>query len=65
MANKFKQLFCEHVWKRTDRELLDEYDVVIEDKTYWAVKEWGLTYVCIKCGKTEVKMRKERTYPRQ
>lgn len=59
MANKFKQIFCEHIWKRLKREQLDAYQVSWRGVAFQDVKTWVLEYRCVKCGKIRFEEYKE------
>jgi hypothetical protein len=55
----FKKIFCNHIWKETNRELLEEW----RERSWilWKIyHSWGVTQRCIKCEKFRIL--EERTW---
>ena len=57
----FKQLFCNHIWKETKKDLLrKEYKMpldVLRTYTYWASYQ-----ECLFCGKKRIKQEHDWNY---
>jgi hypothetical protein len=49
----WKQIFCNHIWKETDKELLEEWKE--QGFLLWRnYSRWGVMQRCIKCDKTRL-----------
>jgi hypothetical protein len=54
MKTWLRQLFCGHIWRPVEAELLGGGDVVIWEIKVREYKRYAVKSICVKCSKTQI-----------